>query len=157
MNAQLVSIGCSWGEGATELQRATAREIVERWRPILFLHAYTIHICHVKEVCADEPLTNADCTVNDEYHELVIRIYPKFWDELTTDEERAFQLLHELCHAITAPARSLAFDALSEKYVRSSEIKAANERATDWIAKAIWHLSAAPLEYPISRLPENPP
>ncbi len=135
-----ISLGDTWGTGATEEQRLWARSVVERWRSVLFLHAYTIHIRHSETPNAEESICNADCTVLDEYHQAVIVIYPKFWDELTTDEERDFQLLHELCHAITAKSRLLAFDALNEKLVRSSEIKNANERSTDWIAKIIWHL-----------------
>ncbi len=130
-----------WGKASPEKKRK-AREFVERWRDPLFLHQHTIHIKHESVACADEPRTNAECKSLPEYHSLVVTIYPKFWDG-TTDEERTFFILHEMCHVITQTSRNLAFDAVNEKLVRGAEIIRANEEMTDWIANIVFHQSAA--------------
>lgn len=129
-----------YGSGATDDQKAFVRSIVEKWRGKLFLHQFSFQICHESGDCADEPKCNADCTVQPEYHDALIRIYPKFW-VLTHETEREFFILHEMCHVITAKQRALAFDALNEKLVRSSEIRSANEEATDWIANIVFSLT----------------
>lgn len=136
---RVITLGDEWGRGGTQAQRAKARAWIEEWRGVLFLQPFTIHVELSAKPCADEPQANADVRWNLQYHTARIKIYPKFWDALTTDDERRYFLLHELCHRFTKGLHTLAFDSLNEKLVRSSEINNADEATTDLIAKVIWH------------------
>lgn len=139
MTARVITLGDEWGKGGTPAQRALARQWIEEWRPLLFLQAFTIHVELSNAPCASEPAANADVSFLLEYHQARVTIYPKFWHKLTTDDERRFFLLHELCHRFTKKLRTLAFDAINEKLVRSSEVNDADEMMTDLIAKVLWH------------------
>jgi Zn-dependent peptidase ImmA (M78 family) len=135
--------GDDWGAGGTRKQRAQARAWIEEFRPILFLQLYAVYVFHETTDNADDSRCNAQTRITDEgYQSFTVYIFPKFWDALTTDDERRFYLLHELCHVITAKTRSLAFEILNEKLVRASEITRANEYATDWIARIVMSLLA---------------
>lgn len=110
---------------------------IKKWRNRLLLNTWTIH-AEYEDIDDAEDTPQIECLVrvhiNEAYLEMVLHIFPKFWNQSELIQERA--ILHELSHRISEPMRLLAI-----KKQRPSEkvVTFTNEQFTETITNLLWN------------------
>lgn len=126
----------------TAKQKAEVDRLIDKWRPLLFLSAWTIDLKYAGEADDDDSevaATAADICADWVYSQATITFYPGYFKELEWKREKL--LVHELCHCITEPTRFLSKAVMcGEKLVSWREYRETNERVTQHIASALHSL-----------------
>lgn len=107
-------------------------DLIKKWVPRLYLHEWDIKIQIKSEPCEGYPYRIADCSSSEIYFNAIIRIFPKFWKETSTEQEN--DIVHELCHCHTEEIDQIAQDLLSGYLRTKSQMHDANERLTQRMA-----------------------
>ena len=112
-------------------------EIVEKWKPVLFLDIYYIKI--EKTTKAGET-TYLSIKSNHPYVDALILWTKASFDEWKKQDDplmREQEIVHELCHIITDPLYFLTHD----RYVTKTEVNDQREMLTDKIANIVIKLN----------------
>jgi hypothetical protein len=113
-----------------------AVQLIEKWRPRLFLCEWQIDVCYPKnDVEASGPgECLADVTVNTVYLNALINVYPAWFRKRAAAQEHA--IVHELCHLITQEVSDLMRSQHNGVVVHSHTRQEAIERLTQRMANA---------------------
>ena len=93
----------------------------------------------------ESPNLSAEITIETTYREIIINLYPHFW-ELSQDLQR-FALLHELVHTLLVDSKLLATDLIEGRFHSNEEIKTVNEQTTTKITHLLDYLFRNKLKY----------
>lgn len=104
-------------------------QVIEKYRSLLFLHPWWINIEYAK---TDEDQKLADISVQPEYMDATITIYPKFFSKNKMIQESV--LVHELCHCHTQEIWELMDNLTKSKIVPFHIQEAAIEKLTQTIS-----------------------
>lgn len=128
------------GRKASPKERARVRGWVEKWQREFYLDIITVHLFFHETPCDSDVSENFGAAAQmmadtaDQYHEAVLNIYPRFFeDNDATDQE--FMVCHEMAHIITEVLTSLVRRQHDGELVTHEEMRRADERVTNWIAK----------------------
>lgn len=123
-------------EKPTEKQRAEVRQLIKKWRPILFIDIWQIDL-HFVEECSSP---DAVCYVKmqHEYANVVIEINTDlFFNE--DKQKREEIIVHELCHILIEPAMDLVVRASVGKQVTDDEFDRVKESVTQHITRSLFY------------------
>jgi len=73
----------------------------------------------------------AEVFYDEKYQNIIIKIYPDFLEEEFINQRKI--LLHELCHSITLPSKTIFYDFIDGKAITKEQITEINEKATSQI------------------------
>jgi hypothetical protein len=74
----------------------------------------------------------AEITFDERYQNIKVKIFPCFWEEKVEDQRKI--LLHELCHSITLPSKTMFYHFLDgEETFTKTQADEINEKATSKI------------------------
>ena len=76
----------------------------------------------------DDGETTADIAFSENYMQMTIRLYPKFF--LQDKETQRKDILHEICHTITNPMHEIVLSMLDGKLMTKSISRETLEKAT---------------------------
>lgn len=114
---------------------------VEKWRPRLRLMDWSIS--YKWGAVFDDHNAAMSSDVQPRYRRLCLRVKDDTEDDHWQTVEK--QVVHELCHAITEEPIDIAQDLMNAFQVgkltfsaMDTAMRAANERATEWIARLLW-------------------
>jgi hypothetical protein len=120
----------------TEAQRKRVIRFVNKYRHKLFLEKWDLNISYMRYNKSGSKAV-ADISINEEYFDAKICIYPRFWNLYVKDQE--FAILHELCHCITEESFDVAANILQGSMTTHEAIRFTNERMTQTIAKILFY------------------
>jgi hypothetical protein len=116
---------------------------VEKYRPILFLHQWTITVSADMPTIEDDDddgATLASIAILSDYFNAEITLYPAFWSSDVTDTERERAILHELIHCLTEGVCRLTVDGKRPTYDRLAYARSESEQLTEWVTNIVWTL-----------------
>lgn len=93
----------------------------------------------------DKNNTAAEVEYRQDYQEIYITIYPRFFKQTKAAQRKI--LLHELCHSITLPSKTALHEFLEGKLVTPERIRQINEEETSKIENLLHCLLTKRLRY----------
>lgn len=99
----------------------------------------------IKSELDKEKHRTCEFSYSERYQWLTLKIWPDFFP-LNSKTQRKY-LLHEFCHSITLPSKTMAYDMLDGKLATHDMIDAINERATSRIENILDGLLQNKLRY----------
>jgi hypothetical protein len=125
---------------ATALDKKTVTKWIKKWRKILLLQHWTVHVTFVDTQTEDDLCCRAEVEFDIVYLEIKIKIYPIFWDDPVIARERT--ILHELSHTLVEPLKRRACKCIKgkgRKYLQQvDEVQREVETLTEYITNLLW-------------------
>lgn len=128
-----------------DLKKTTVDDVIKFLESIEWMFGVQNYEKKVVTLKEDEDEKAAEITFDEPYQTIQIRLYPIFFTK-----DRQFQrkaIIHELCHTITIPSKTLAFDLLNGSHVTFKHITDENERMTSKIENLLDRLLNNNLKY----------
>lgn len=109
---------------------------LRKWRKNLLLQHWTINVTLNNNPRSDDEGCRADVDTNEAYWEIEINIYPIFWEDPITAQERT--ILHELSHVLVSPLKLKAYEGRKRSNRRDKAIQQEVELLTEYITNLMW-------------------
>ena len=123
-----------------ETKKHEIMEAVGKWRPRLRLMDWSIAYRWDAQIDDDSAM---ECETQQKYRRIQLKVSSETKDNYWQTVEK--QVLHELCHCLTAEGIDLAEDMVSKVgpgrlayEVAQVVLEKANERLVEWIARTVW-------------------
>lgn len=134
---------------ATQKERDRVYSLLRYWQKEMYLDILSINVMF-EDFCPDdeddgETNTKAACIdveASDEYHYAMLKIYPRFFEDDTGEQERV--IVHELTHILVHPLAVLVTDMGEGTLVTGEQARKAEERVTDRLARIMLYGGHAP-------------
>lgn len=109
---------------------------IDKLKQQFFLTGWEITINYNLYPLEENPNVGAECKPTWNYRRATIEIYPPFWERNSVEEQEDI-LKHEFCHIILCQLLTLIDGLQKGQMVTDSEVHAANEHTTTWMASLI--------------------
>lgn len=126
-----------WKDASNDDKLRFLRDIVERWRSRLNLHAWKLHV-QLENSQPSDLTCDAESFPDWRYIQVLIKVYPNMWHAAVSDEEREHEMVHELVHAVVDPLARTLKDARDGVHITNETYRSAGERCTSDVTAIIW-------------------
>jgi len=122
----------------TKEQRAELKKFINKWRPLLFLHAWDIDCHYMDSDHPHNPDVAIETNMQQEYTQAAWSVYPRYWRLSKTDRERC--VVHELCHSVVVPLQHLSIIQTKGQFVSPGHCAHVDESVTQHLSNIVFFL-----------------
>lgn len=120
----------------TRLQSDRLRRWIQKWRSRLNVEHWTFNVMIETAPHTRDATIRAQTFVNERYTQARIHVYPIFWTETATEQERT--VVHELMHVPTHRLGKMLDDLVPLKAASQEAVDDVWETLTEYITNIAW-------------------